>query len=97
MRGGSGRHCRPHRRGGPSCDGCCGRRIEPKGRSPSDVHLRPYDCTGDSELHFEESIGVESQGLESGKAEYIRLGSRVCDCLDVDFGGISGLANLGSA
>ena len=97
MRGGSGRLCWPHRRGGSSCDGCCSRRIEPKARSQSDVHLRPYECTGDSELHFEEGIGVKSKGLEGDEAEYVWLGFRVCDSLGVDFGGICGLADLGSA
>ena len=35
----------------------------------SDVHLRPSDCTADLDLHLDEGVGVESQGLESGEAE----------------------------
>ena len=63
----------------------------------SDVQLRPSDCTGDPGLHLDEGVGVESQGLEGGKAEDVGMGYGVCDSLGVDLRGICSLVDFGFA
>ena len=40
----------------------------------SDVQLQPSDCTSDLDLHLDEGVVVESQGLEGGEAEDVNLG-----------------------
>ena len=62
--------------------------------STSDVQLRPSGCAGNPDLHLDEGVRVDSQGLEGGEAEDVDLGPCICDRLSVDFGGSYSLANF---
>ena len=62
--------------------------------STSDVELQSSGCAGDSGLHPDEGVRVNSQGLEGGGAEDVDLGSCVCNSLSIDFGGIFILADF---
>ena len=60
----------------------------------SDVQLRPSDCADDFDLYLDESVGVESQRPEGGKAKDVHLGLCVCNGLGDDLGCLTWAAEL---